>query len=311
MLFTSRAACGTMSHMGKIKKKTKNHAARHIVLLVAAVAALVIIALVAVGLGQKEEQSADDLYEGMVQVFNGEQNIWISPQSGVPVNDLGSEDFSVDADGNISYDGIKYTALRGVDVSSYQGDIDWAQVYDSGVRFAIVRAGGMYYGSETGELYADDNFVANLEGAASAGLKVGAYFFSQATTEAEAMSEAEFVLGLLGDRKLDLPVFFDWERISGDEARTDNTASETLTACAKAFCETIEAAGYDAGIYIYNDTGYNGYDLAELTDYTFWAVGIANYPCFYYAHSLWQYSVSGSVPGIDGNCDLDMMFIEK
>ena len=83
-------------------------------------------------------------------------------------------------------------------MSSYQGDIDWQQVYDSGVRFAVVRAGGMYYGS--GELYTDDNFIKNIEGARAAGLRVGAYFFSQAITEAEAKAEASFVLELLGGR---------------------------------------------------------------------------------------------------------------
>ena len=83
------------------------------------------------------------------------------------------------------------------------------------------------------------------------------------------------MLDLLGDRKLDLPVFFDWERISGDTARTDGLDNETLTACAVRFCQTIESAGFDAGVYIYNDTGYYGYDLAQLEDYTFWCVGIS------------------------------------
>lgn len=110
---------------------------------------------------------------------------------------------------------------------------------------------------------------------------MGAYFFSQAISEDEAEAEAKFVLDLLGDRKLDLPVFFDWERISGDTARTDGLDNETLTACAVKFCQTIESAGFDAGVYIYNDTGYYGYDLAQLEDYTFWCVGISTYPCFY------------------------------
>lgn len=116
------------------------------------------------------------------------------------------------------------------------------------------------------------------------------------------------MLDLLGDRKLDLPVFFDWERISGDTARTDGLDNETLTACAVKFCQTIESAGFDAGVYIYNDTGYYGYDLAQLEDYTFWCVGISTYPCFYYAHEFWQYSFKGTVPGINADCDLNMMF---
>ena len=118
----------------------------------------------------------------------------------------------------------------------------------------------MYYGN--GELYTDDNFIKNIEGAKAAGLRVGAYFFSQAITADEAKAEAKFVLDLLDGRELDLPVFFDWERISGDDARTDGLDNETLTDCAVAFCETIKAAGYEPGVYIYNDTGYYGYDLA-------------------------------------------------
>ena len=254
---------------------------------------------------QRAGQESDP-HHGMVEVFNGDEYVWIRPQEGVPVNELEKDDFINDAEGNITYTGREYKASRGVDVSSYQGDIDWQQVYDSGVRFAIIRAGGMYYGS--GELYTDDNFIKNLEGAKAAGLRVGAYFFSQAITADEAVGEASFVLGLLDGRGLDLPVFFDWERISTDTARTDGLDNETLTACALAFCETIEDAGYDAGVYIYNDTGYYGYDLAQLQDYTLWCAGIGSYPYFYYAHDLWQYSFRGSVPGISTDCDLDMMF---
>lgn len=271
---------------------------------------ILIAALLLAGyaLVQSRRQAAReaDPYYGMVEVFNGDDYVWITPQDGVALNDLDKSEFINDASGNLTYTGREYKASRGVDVSSYQGDIDWQQVYDSGVRFAIVRAGGMYYGS--GELYTDDNFIKNIEGAKAAGLRVGAYFFSQAISEDEAEAEAKFVLDLLGDRKLDLPVFFDWERISGDTARTDGLDNETLTACAVRFCQTIESAGFDAGVYIYNDTGYYGYDLAQLEDYTFWCVGISTYPCFYYAHEFWQYSFKGTVPGINADCDLNMMF---
>ena len=269
------------------------------------IAALLLACYAAVQLRRQAAREAEPYY-GMVEVFNGDDYVWITPQDGVALNDLDKSEFINDASGNLTYTGREYKASRGVDVSSYQGDIDWQQVYDSGVRFAIVRAGGMYYGS--GELYTDDNFIKNIEGAKAAGLRVGAYFFSQAISDDEAEAEAKFVLDLLGDRKLDLPVFFDWERISGDTARTDGLDNETLTACAVRFCQTIESACYDAGVYIYNDTGYYGYDLAQLEDYTFWCVGISTYPCFYYAHEFWQYSFKGTVPGINADCDLNMMF---
>lgn len=291
--------------MKNTKRKTKKRGGIRPVFIVILIAALLLACYAAVQLRRQAAREADPYY-GMVEVFNGDDYVWITPQDGVALNDLDKSEFINDASGNLTYTGREYKASRGVDVSSYQGDIDWQQVYDSGVRFAIVRAGGMYYGS--GELYTDDNFIKNIEGAKAAGLRVGAYFFSQAISEDEAEAEAKFVLDLLGDRKLDLPVFFDWERISGDTARTDGLDNETLTACAAKFCQTIESAGFDAGVYIYNDTGYYGYDLAQLEDYTFWCVGISTYPCFYYAHEFWQYSFKGTVPGINADCDLNMMF---
>lgn len=291
--------------MKKTKRKTKKRGGIRPVYIVILVAALILAVYAVVQARQRAEQESDPHY-GMVEVFNGESYVWITPQEGVPTNDLTKEEFINDASGNLTYTGREYKASRGVDVSAYQGDIDWQKVYESGVRFAIIRAGGMYYGS--GELYEDDNFIKNLEGAKNAGLRVGAYFFSQAITAEEAKSEAQFVLELLGERTLDLPIFFDWERISGDDARTDGLDNETLTDCAVAFCETIKTAGYEPGVYIYNDTGYYGYDLARLQGYKSWCAGIGSYPYFYYYHDMWQYSFKGSVPGINADCDLNMLF---
>lgn len=272
------------------------------------IAALLLACYAAVQLRRQAAREADPYY-GMVEVFNGDDYVWITPQDGVALNDLDKSEFINDASGNLTYTGREYKASRGVDVSSYQGDIDWQQVSDSGVSFAIIRAGGTYYGS--GELYEDDNLLKNIDGARAAGLRVGVYFFSQAIDEAEARREASYVVTLLEGRKLDLPVFFDWERIGNDTARTDEVENETLTSCAVAFCEQVEASGYKAGVYVYNDTGYYGYDLARLQSYMLWGVGIGSYPYFYYAHDVWQYSYSGRVPGINADCDLDMLFEEK
>lgn len=291
--------------MKKTKKNVKS--SRGIKPLFAVIiVAVCLLAVFAIVQRRQQAERLSDPHYGMAEVYNGESYVWITPQDGVPLNELSKDDFAVDPEGNMTYTGSKYKASRGIDVSSYQGDIDWDQVSGSGIDFAIVRAGGMYYGS--GELYEDDNFIENIEGARSAGLRVGAYFFSQAVTVEEARAEADFVLSMLEERELDLPIFFDWERISGDTARTDGLDNETLTACAAAFCGQIEKAGYEAGVYVYNDTGYYGYDLAELRDYTLWCAGIGSYPYFYYAHEIWQYSFSGSVPGINADCDLNMMF---
>ena len=274
--------------------------------IIIAIAALLLTVYAVVQHFNRRAEIENDPHYGMVEVFNGESYVWVVPEEDVPKNTLKKDDFATDPDGNITYVGGEYKASRGVDVSEYQGDIDWQAVYDSGVRFALLRAGGRYYGS--GELYSDDKFLENLEGARSAGLQVGAYFFSQAISAAEAREEARYVLQLIGERELDLPVFFDWERVEDANARTNALDNETLTECAVTFCEEIKTAGFEPGVYVYNGTGYYGYDLSCLQDYMLWCASVGSYPYFYYAHNVWQYSFRGAVPGINVECDLNMMF---
>lgn len=274
--------------------------------IIIALAALLLAVYAVVQHFDRRAEIENDPHYGMVEVFNGESYVWIVPEEDVPKNTFEKDDFATDPEGNLTYVGGEYKASRGVDVSQFQGDIDWQAVYDSGVRFAVLRVGGRYYGS--GELYSDDKFLENLEGARSAGLRVGAYFFSQAISVEEAREEARYVLDLIGDRELDLPVFFDWERIVDSDARTHALDNETLTECAVTFCEEMKAAGFGPGVYVYNDTGYHGYDLSRLQDYMLWCAGVGSYPYFYYAHTVWQYSFRGAVPGINGDCDLNMMF---
>lgn len=276
--------------------------------VVIALAVVLLVAYAAVQHLNRRAEIENDPHYGMVEVYNGESYVWIVPEEDVPKNTLKKEDFATDPDGNLTYVGGEFKASRGVDVSSYQGDIDWQAVYDSGVRFAVIRAGGRYYGS--GELYSDDKFLENLVGARKAGIKVGVYFFSQAISVDEAREEAGYVAELLAGRELDLPVFFDWERVVDSDARSNTLDSETLTECAVAFCEEIKAAGFDPGVYVYNDTGYYGYDLSRLQDYMLWCASVGSYPYFYYEHTVWQYSFKGIVPGISGECDLNMMFIK-
>lgn len=251
-----------------------------------------------------------DPHEGMVEVFNGYSNVWIVPQEGVPVSTIRQEDFVLDPNGVKTYCGGEYAAvLHGIDVSSHQRDIDWKQVKDSGIDFAIIRVGGRYYSGE-GEIYADELYEQNIQGALDAGLYVGAYFFSQAMNADEAREEAQYAVALLGNFELTMPVFFDWERIGNSQGRADNIDSETMTQCAVTFCETVKDAGFDAGVYYNLDTSYYGYDMAKLTDYTFWCAAPGDYPYCYYAQDMWQYSFEGQVPGINTNCDLDMLFVK-
>lgn len=294
-----------------MKTKRKNKLL-HKLCLFAVIVATVGLALIVAGRRnlQNESDMEIDPHLGMVEVFNGNSNIWIIPEEGVPVNPFGKGDFTADENGEPCYNGTDFATFRGVDVSEHQGDIDWSRVKQSGIDFAIIRVGGRGYG-ENGKLVADEKFEENLEGAKAAGLKVGVYFFSQAINTEEAEEEARFALELINDAELQLPVYFDWEHIVvGEPARTDNISGTTATDCAMAFCDTVSAAGYKTGIYTNLDMSYYAYTMERLADYGFWTAAVGSYPYSYYDFSVWQYSFEGDVPGINAPCDMDMMFVK-
>ena len=198
-------------------------------------------------------------------------------------------------------------SLVGIDVSSHQGEIDWQAVADAGVDFAIIRVG--YRGYTTGSLNEDERYYANIEGALSAGLDVGVYFYSQAISTQEAREEAQFVLDRLGGYEITYPVFFDWEQ--GDqEERTDQVDNETLTNCAIAFCDVIETYGFRAGCYFNQSFGYDRLDLRDLESYDFWLAEYNPHPSFLYDVELWQYTDAGSVPGISATVDLNLCLVD-
>lgn len=200
------------------------------------------------------------------------------------------------------------TSKMGIDVSEFQGgDIDWKQVKDSGIEFVIVRIGYRAYG-ESGKLVKDDMFEQNIEGALDAGLEVGVYFFSQAITPGEAVEEAEFVLDLIRPYKITGPVVYDTEEIKGDTARTDGNTRQEFTNYCKVFCDTVEHAGYDSMIYANMKWMAFTLDMEELTDYDFWYADYHELPQNPYDYTIWQYSETGAVPGINANVDLNIWF---
>ena len=226
----------------------------------------------------------------------------------VPVNTYDPEGFSKDENGYITYteDGVYVT--KGVDVSVHQGTIDWQQVADAGFDFAMIRVGYRGYGTE-GNMRGDTQFVNNVQGALDAGLDVGIYYFSQAITVEEARQEAAYVIEQIAPYRITYPVVFDWERQNYAGSRTQ-TIPDTGLLCsmANAFCADIEAAGYEAMIYFYQNLAYNNLDLSQLLDYPFWLAQYTDYPSFYYDFDMWQYTSSGKVPGISGNVDLNLRF---
>lgn len=230
----------------------------------------------------------------------------------IPVESLPKNTYATD--GFYERDGLKcyYSAgvrgVPGIDVSSYQGDIDWKAVKEAGVEFAMIRVG--YRGYVTGELDLDDCFEDNIQGALDAGIQVGVYFFSQALNEEEAVEEAEFVLAQIQDYDVSYPVVFDWEEME-TQARTDEMNMLYLTSCALAFCQTVEEAGYTAGVYFNQVYGYQQLNLPSIQDYIFWLAQYEDAPTFVYDFQMWQYTNEGTVPGIEGPVDMNISFYRE
>ena len=230
---------------------------------------------------------------------------------GVPVSPYDQETFSL-KNGRVTCSAEDVEVTLGIDVATYQGDINWKQVAGDGVKFAIIRVGGRYYGLNSGTIYSDNRFDANLEGAMDAGLETGVYFFSQAISEKEAVAEASFVLEQL-KRHPDFhgPVVFDWENIGNDRARTDNMKAADVTAAALAFCRTVEKAGYSPMIYFNRYIAYELYELDKVVQYPFWIADYNAQPQFYYDFAIWQYSDRGTVKGIKGAVDMNVRLTLK
>ena len=196
------------------------------------------------------------------------------------------------------------SGTMGIDVSKWNGSIDWNAVKNSGVSYVIIRVG--YRGSSQGALIEDPTFKTNIKGASAAGLKVGVYFFTQAVDEVEAVQEASMVLDRISGYKISYPVFLDVESSGG---RGDKIDSATRTAVCKAFCNTIQNAGYTAGIYANKTWLTNKMDAGTLSSYKIWLAQYAAAPDYAGRYDLWQYKSTGKVSGISGNVDLNLSYL--
>jgi hypothetical protein len=187
--------------------------------------------------------------------YNG---YWVELLEGVPLNSYDRSAFGWDGT-ELAYTGTDADVMHGVDVSRYQGEIDWEQVRDSGIEFAIVRVGGRFMNSSG--FYEDRLYRENIEGANAAGVAVGAYFFSQAISAEEGLEEAEYVLSLIEGYDLSMPVVMDWEPSGGAEGRTYGVGIPEITAAVRAFCDRIRAAGHEQiGL---DDHAHAGGDFAK------------------------------------------------
>lgn len=256
---------------------------------------------------EPEEPEPPTEPEGDYFYFRGKK-VYIVEE--IPKNTYDNNLFQVNENGFLTYDSDEYTCKIGIDVSRYQGSIDWAAVKSAGVDFAMLRLG--YRGYGTGRIVLDTYFYQNLQGALANDIEVGVYFFSQAISPEEGAEEAQFCLNALEGYSITYPIVFDWEPYpSGTGARTEGLDDKILTQCAVAFCDEVEDAGYQSMVYSNLTYFYLHFDLNELINYPFWLAQYNSRPSFYYHFDIWQYGDSGSVPGIDGNVDLNIHFVPK
>ena len=256
------------------------------------------------------EQTSEFIYEttGEKIFLNNNEvgEIWIPVLADVPACKYQADQYVTRNNKMYYTENNKIVSKFGIDVSSYQEEIDWQTVKKAGVDFAIIRAG--YRGYTEGALSLDTYFDRNMQGALAAGIDVGVYFYSQAITPEEAAEEADLVLSVIGNYPITYQIVYDWETVTTAAARTDNISVKTLTDCSIAFCEKIKQAGYLPMIYQNKYTSLLKLDLPELTDYDFWLAEYTNRATYYYNYQMWQYASDGHVPGIKGEVDVNICF---
>ena len=249
-----------------------------------------------------------DFYPDDIVLLDSGQYHFIPISDTLAQNDYDINHVVLNEDHTISYVEEEETISRkGIDVSKYQGEINWEQVAGDGVEYAVIRLG--IRGYSEGTLVLDEKYEANIQGAAANGIDVGAYFFTQATSEAEALEEAQFVIENLAPYHVNFPVVLDVEAVGSGNARTKDLTVEERTQYAITFCEAVKAAGYTPMIYGNLKTFMLMLDMERLEDYQKWFAAYDTSKIYFpYAFSIWQYTDKGSVAGIDGDVDLNITF---
>lgn len=229
----------------------------------------------------------------------------------VPRNNYDKESFVMDEGDStvMRYYGSDGTAVSSlaVDVSSYQTELDWNLLRQAGVTIAMIRVGYRGYGAE-GKLKEDDMFRTHIEGAKAAGIRVGIYFFSQATSYEEGVAEAQFAMNSAREYALDLPIVIDTEELLVEDARTANLSVDARTDAIVGFCETVKNAGHTPMIYSNRNWFVQNLDMTRLGEYKLWLAQYANQPDFPYLYSGWQYTGTGRISGIDQDIDMNVWF---
>ena len=217
---------------------------------------------------------------------------------------------------NASNVGENSSITYGIDVSKFQGTIDWAQVASTGINFAMVRVG--YRDSVTGEIKADTNAKYNMQEAEKNGIKVGAYFFSTAVNNTEAVEEADWVANYISKYAITYPVGYNCEGFENSKSRQYNLTKDDRSKVAMAFLNEVYNKGYTPIFYaskneMANDTKWNTSSIGSK--YKIWMAwynqdtsNVANGPSAGFKYDMWQYSNQGDVPGIKGKVDVNIAY---
>ena len=226
----------------------------------------------------------------------------------VPRNDYNLENNLINENGLLTYKDSKRESVKGVDLSKYNGTVDFTKLKEAGVGFAMLRLASRGYGS--GKISLDEKFVEYAQNAQVAGIQIGAYFYSQAVNENEAVEEANYIVGAISGFNVKYPVAIDIERVSGDEARTDKLTNKERTSIVKMFCDTVKGYGYKPIIYASSEMLVGGLDLKELQDYDVWLADEKIPTDYPYRFGMWQYNTKGHIDGLTADIDLDISFID-
>lgn len=260
--------------------------------------------------GQTVVETLRPLYpEHIVVVSNGNFH-FVPIRDDLKQHNLLQENLQVLENGELQYvdDGM-VLSHKGIDVSRYQGNIDWNKVAAAGVEYAFIRVGVRGYGAE-GNIALDEKFEENIQGATAAGIKVGVYFFSQAINEEEAAEEAEIVLEAISGYNVTYPIVYDVEKTSKSDGRMNQISVEERTRVARVFIDKIKEAGYTPMIYANMEMWSVLIDMASFEDVEKWFAYYGTQLYFPYEYAVWQYSDTGRIDGINTDVDLNISFKE-
>ena len=226
----------------------------------------------------------------------------------ITVKNIASDGETVIQSRDVEFYVMALTRTLGIDVSHYQGEIDWDAVKKSGVTFALLKIGE--YWSSSKKVIFDQFFERNYWACKRLGIAVGGYFYSYAFNRAEGIEEADVCLSLIKNKRFELPIFIDVEDKAIKKAVANGKTDKTnVTDASLAFCEKMVNAGHQAGVYASRNFFYDYFDIPLLEKYWIWVAHYTSNQTDYTGkYNFWQYTSDGNVNGINGRVDLDWFY---